>query len=207
MTELERPRRLRTEKQPPATCPPGWVWFLSGVLIGMFISFLIYLQEIVPHHPTETSQAPALVPTVVQANVNPVVTQPAPPPTGENKQIEVPKSVKPVDTNSKFEFYETLPNPDDKPQPSAATLSEKTGTVVLPAIFQVGAFRDEQVAQGLKTHLSSLGVRAYVEQTMNGSEVWHRVRIGPISNIGQYNQLVNQLDENNITADVLPLTR
>jgi len=207
MAELERPRRLRTEKQPPATCPPGWVWFLSGILIGMFISFLVYLQEIVPNHPIETGKSLAPVPSVVQANVNPVVTQPAPPPPKESKQIEAPKSVKPVDTNSKFEFYETLPNPDDKPQPAETTLSEKTGTVVLPAIFQVGAFRDEQAAQGLKTHLSSLGVRAYVEQTMNDNEVWHRVRIGPIANIGQYHQLVNQLNEHNITADVLPLTR
>jgi len=207
MAELERPRRLRTEKQPPATCPPGWVWFLSGVLIGIFISFLLYLQEVVPNHLPEAGKSPAPVPTVVQANVTPAVTQPAPAPPKENKQIEAPKSVKPVDTNSKFEFYETLPNPDDKPQPAAATLSEKTGTVVLPAILQVGAFRDEQAAQGLKTHLSSLGIRAYVEQTMNGSEVWHRVRVGPISNIGQYNQLASQLNAHNITVDVLPLTR
>jgi cell division protein FtsN len=207
MAELERPRRLRTEKQPPATCPPGWVWFLSGVLIGIFISFLLYLQEVVPNHLPEAGKSPAPVPTVIQANVPPAVTQPAPPPRKDDKQIETPKSVKPVDTNSKFEFYETLPNPDDKSQPAGATLSEKTGTVVLPAILQVGAFRDEQAAQGLKTHLSSLGIRAYVEQTMNGSEVWHRVRVGPISNIGQYNQLASQLNAHNITVDVLPLTR
>jgi cell division septation protein DedD len=202
MAELERPRRLRTEKQPPATCPPGWVWFLSGVLIGMFLSFLIYLQEVVPNHPAEAGKSPVLVPTVVP--VNPVVATVQSSPRPEDKQITTPKPAKPVDTNSKFEFYETLPNPEKSPPP---TTSEKTGTVILPAILQVGAFRDEQSAQGLKTHLSSFGVRAYVEQTTNGNEIWYRVRVGPVSNIGQYNQLVEQLSANNITADVLPLTR
>jgi len=31
--------------------------------------------------------------------------------------------------------------------------------------------------------------------------------VGPISNIGQYNQLASQLNAHNITVDVLPLTR
>lgn len=202
MVDVERPRRLRTERQPPATCPPGWVWFLSGMLIGMFISFLIYLQEVVPTHP-QSSQTP--VPTVVAANP----PAPAPPqPHKEEKQIEPPKPVKPVDTSGgKFEFYDKLPNPEEEKAQPLPTMSDKTGTLVLPAVLQVGAFRDEQAAQGLKTHLSTLGVRAYVEQSMNGSEMWYRVRVGPISSVGQYNQLVTQLSEHNITANVLPITR
>lgn len=202
MVDVERPRRLRTERQPPATCPPGWVWFLSGMLIGMFVSFLIYLQEVVPNHPQSSQVAP--VPTVVAANPTP-----APQPHKEEKQIEPPKAAKPVDANNKFEFYDKLPNPDEdeKEPPPAQTLSDKTGTLVLPAVLQVGAFRDEQAALGLKTHLSTLGVRAYVEQSMNGSEMWYRVRVGPISSVGQYNQLVTQLSEHNITANVLPISR
>lgn len=198
MVDVERPRRLRTERQPPATCPPGWVWFLSGMLIGMFISFLIYLQEVVPSRPQSTQTAP--VPTVVAAN------SPGQP-HKEEKQFEPPKPVKPVDTSGgKFEFYDKLPNPEEEKAQPAQTLSDKTGTLVLPAVLQVGAFRDEQAAQGLKTHLSTLGVRAYVEQSMNGSEMWYRVRVGPISSVGQYNQLVTQLGEHNITANVLPIS-
>lgn len=202
MVDVERPRRLRTERQPPATCPPGWVWFLSGMLIGMFISFLVYLQEVVPSRPQSSQTAP--VPTVVAASP----PAPAPPqPHKEEKQIEPPKPVKPVDTSGKFEFYDKLPNPEEEKAQPVQTLSDKTGTLVLPAVLQVGAFRDEQAAQGLKTHLSTLGVRAYVEQSMTGNEMWYRVRVGPISSVGQYNQLVVQLNEHNITANVLPITR
>ncbi|RKZ42615.1 MAG: hypothetical protein DRQ49_01215 [Gammaproteobacteria bacterium] len=51
-------RRNQRSEYVSSTCPPGWAWLLAGIIIGMFISFLIYLREFAPQLlPPESAQA------------------------------------------------------------------------------------------------------------------------------------------------------
>jgi cell division protein FtsN len=78
-------RRNRRSEYISPTCPPGWAWLLAGILIGMFISFLIYLREFAPQNlPPESAQV-----------TNPSITN-----TKGNKPVPDPK----------LEFYEKLPS-------------------------------------------------------------------------------------------------
>jgi cell division protein FtsN len=51
------------------SCPPRWVWLLAGIAIGIFVSFLFYIQMLAPgtqstsiQDTPSTAQSPATVP-------------------------------------------------------------------------------------------------------------------------------------------------
>jgi len=50
-----RNRRKQSSDYVSPTCPPGWAWLLAGILIGAFISFLVYLREIAPRLPPQAA--------------------------------------------------------------------------------------------------------------------------------------------------------
>ena len=175
-----RNRRNRNpdEEYVSPTCPPGWAWLLAGVLIGVFISFLVYLREVAPHNlPVESAQVSA-----------------APKP-------------QPVATDN-FQFYDLLPEQQvqipstntgttpDEPKQQAALPITTPGRYLL----QVGSFRNEQEANGLKGYLTSLGIIATIEQSMNETGRWYRVQIGPFTNLNKLNQTRALLTKNNIHA-------
>lgn len=162
------------------TCPPGWAWLLAGVMIGMFISFLIYLREIAPYNlPPEDS-------TVKSSYLN------------ENMLAEGQSS----DTlPPKFEFM--LPEGNEKgPETS---VEEKTRNTDLPItipgryLLQVGSFRNEHEAEGLKAHLATLGISAAVQPTnLTDKGKWYRVQVGPFTNLDELNKTRSLLAENNL---------
>ena len=42
----QRDYAKRTTTRKPKAAVPGWVWMLIGLLVGLFIAFLVYLQQI-----------------------------------------------------------------------------------------------------------------------------------------------------------------
>lgn len=195
-------------------CPPGWVWLLSGILIGVFLSFLFYLQEIAPY----TLQAQKSPPP-------PVVTENA---TKKPTTSTAETAQKPP----RFEFYDLLPNTEAKfPKatlPKAESPPPRTEPVKVPTvapnlntaspnstatsesvsgphILQIGSFREEGEAEGLKAHLALLGIQANIQRlAITGTdEVWYRVRVGPFTDMNQMNQVRAQLTANNLSAIVL----
>lgn len=185
-----------------SNCPPGWMWLLAGLLIGMFLSFLIYLREI-----------DSTVPPNTQAESAPVV--------------EKPVETKPPSPIPHFEFYDILPQSEvssptetevtevdvvDRPPAKKTVITPVKETVPPPVqstasaqILQVGAFRDVQEAEGLKAHLAMLGIRSQVRATSEeGVGVWHRVEVGPIKNFAQLERLQAQLRTHNIAFILQP---
>jgi cell division protein FtsN len=158
------------------TCPPGWAWLLAGVLIGVFLSFLVYLREVAPHNlPIENAQV-----------------------------SESPKSQSASTEN--FQFYELLPEQQVQiPGTSAGTVDPKQQAdlpITTPGryLLQVGAFRNEQEANGLKGYLTSLGITATIEQSMSKTGQWYRVLVGPFTDLNKLNQTRTLLTKNNIPA-------
>jgi cell division protein FtsN len=112
-------------------------------------------------------------------------------------------------SKSRFDFYKLLPQlkvdvpkSDITPSRSSAQAPEQTNTPDTPVfnyILQAGSFKDFHEADRLKASLALLGLQAHIEKvTLDHSQVWHRVRIGPIDSERDMNRIRNQLRSENI---------
>jgi cell division protein FtsN len=111
-------------------------------------------------------------------------------------------------TSEKYDFYEMLPNfevvvpekdKDVKRDLPAAAHIERPGVYVL----QAGSYRSEADAERVRAQLALQGVEAKVQRVAVDSDVWHRVRIGPISNLDELNKVRRQLRAAEVDALVI----
>jgi cell division protein FtsN len=110
--------------------------------------------------------------------------------------------------SEKYDFYEMLPNfevvvpekdKDVKRDLPAAAKIERPGVYVL----QAGSYRNEADANRVKAQLAMQGVEAKVQRVAVDADVWHRVRIGPISNLDELNKVRKQLQAADVDALVI----
>lgn len=180
-----RNRRARRSDYVSPTCPPGWAWLLAGILIGVFISFLVYLREIAPQMSREDNTL--ALPSATESQS-----------TTPNKEPFTPDSAVPI-----FEFDQTPPLADQIPPKAEVNLLEQDFPITVPGryLLQVGSFQNEQAANGLKAHLSQLGITAHIEKTMlTESGRWHRVQVGPFTDLDRLNQTQALLIKNHISV-------
>jgi cell division protein FtsN len=109
---------------------------------------------------------------------------------------------------AKYDFYEMLPNfevvvpekdKDVKRDLPAAARIERPGVYVL----QAGSYRNEADANRVQKQLALQGVQAKVQRVAVDADVWHRVRIGPISNLDEVNKVRRQLHAAEVDALVI----
>ena len=111
-------------------------------------------------------------------------------------------------TSAKYDFYEMLPNfevvvPEKdkevkRDQPAGAPI-ERPGVYVL----QAGSYRNESDAARVQRQLALQGVDAKVQRVAVDADVWHRVRIGPITDLGELNRVRKQLQAAEVDALVI----
>jgi hypothetical protein len=110
--------------------------------------------------------------------------------------------------SEKYDFYEMLPNfevvvpekdKDVKRDLPAAAKIERPGVYVL----QAGSYRNEADADRVRTQLALQGITATVQRVAVDTDVWHRVRIGPVSNLDELNKLRRQLQAAEVDALVI----
>lgn len=184
----------RRKRQPP----PGWLWLLAGLVIGLFVAFLIYLQQR-PHLPpaatapdTKREQALTAPQTGREArDVRKTAPSPLPPP---------PKP--------RFDFYTILPEAEMVVPEQEITGKPREGVRQVEApgtyLLQAGSFRTLQQADQLKAKLALLGLQADIQTvTINNSETWHRVRVGPFNDLNALNTARVRLKENQLDAILL----
>jgi cell division septation protein DedD len=106
-----------------------------------------------------------------------------------------------------FDFYRMLPKFQvvvsgheraSHPPPAAAQI-EQPGTYFL----QVGSYRDDTVAEGIRSKLAKQGITATVQRVAVGTDLWHRVRVGPIRDLALLNRLRRQLQASNLDSLVV----
>ena len=111
-------------------------------------------------------------------------------------------------TSEKYDFYEMLPNfevvvpekdKDVKRDLPAAAKIERPGVYVL----QAGSYRNEADANRVRAQLALQGVDAKVQRVAVDTDVWHRVRIGPINNLDELNKVRKQLQAAEVDALVI----
>ncbi|MCB5190901.1 SPOR domain-containing protein [Methylobacillus arboreus] len=107
----------------------------------------------------------------------------------------------------RFDFYTILPGSES--QVTEQEIKQKEADPA-PAqtqesyFLQVGAFQTEQEADNMKASLALLGLEAIVQTaTIPGKGVWHRVRVGPFTDLNQINSAKSDLAQNGFKADLI----
>ena len=163
---MPRDYKNRARKPPPKKPLPGWLWLLTGLMLGGFIVGLMWLRGQAPDPGGEW-----------------VGAKPDRPPQGKEQpagQVEVPPAPKP-----RFDFYNMLPKmevvvPDDELDHEPAAASNGTAAVPATYLVQVGSFRKTADADRLKAQLALLGFEAtVVSARISAQDTRYRVRSGP----------------------------
>jgi cell division protein FtsN len=111
----------------------------------------------------------------------------------------------------RFDFYTILPGKEtqvtEQEIKQTKGAQQSTETVSSENYFlQVGAYQTEQEADNLKAKLALLGMEAVI-QTANieGKGVWHRVRVGPFTDLDQINKARGDLGRNGFNSDLIKI--
>ena len=171
--------RPRKEKQAPC-----WAWLVVGILIGLFGTFLVYIRAY-PNLSLAAKQLPE------DAAVAPAEAERTPRP--------VPRPPKP-----RFEFYTVLPEMEvhvpDEQLPSRSS-RPKNASGLESYVLQVASFKSHEEADRLKARLALLGMEAAIQTvSVNGRQTWHRVRLGPFSNVADVEDMNRRLAEIDLRA-------
>lgn len=187
---MPRDYKHRAQKKKPKKPLPGWLWLITGLLLGGFISGLFWLQG-------QSDGA---------AGGEWVGAKPDRPPQGKPaatpRRAEVPPPPKP-----RFDFYTMLPKmevvvPDDEldHEPAAPPTNAQPATYLI----QVGSFRKTADADRLKAQLALLGFEArVVSARISSRDVRYRVRSGPYRGKQALNKARKRLSENGFKGMVI----
>ncbi|MEJ2564544.1 MAG: SPOR domain-containing protein [Gammaproteobacteria bacterium] len=183
---------MRKKTSPRRSRPvPGWAWLLAGLTIGLSIAYFTSPRDRTKHAPAPPlggGQAPAAA-------------------NREHAAV----LAKPADKQSKqhFDFYTILPEmevvvPDVRDNKGQTAPVDKPGTYIL----QAGSFRSFSEADSLKAQMALLGVEAKIDTvTVNNTDTWHRVRVGPYQDLRELNKIRTRLLNNNINGILLKINR
>ncbi len=146
----KRTTRNKKPKSTAATSLPGWIWLLTGLVIGLSATFLPPFNE---RHDNRASS--------IQNDK-------------EVPDIESRSSRKFDFYTLLPELEVVVDSSNQRPMPNNTTPSE-IGIYVL----QVGSFKGHNEADSLKARLALMGVETNIEIVTVNSSKWHRVRVGP----------------------------
>jgi cell division protein FtsN len=106
----------------------------------------------------------------------------------------------------KYDFYQMLsrsqvliPGRESEARVSAGGPIDRPGTYYL----QIGSYRDAATAERMRSEADKLGVMASVQLIVVNTAAWHRVRVGPISDLTVLNRVRRQLQAGNLAALVV----
>ena len=177
---------------------PGFVWLLSGLAIGLFVAFIVYLDK-QPENETDFG-------TAVQHELEKLKQQAKQNNASNSKQATTEK---PADKKEqKFNFYTILPElevlipesetrPPEVKKPHNKPADSKDSTLY---VLQVGSFQNLADAEKLKANLAFLGMQADIQKVVVNRQSWHRVRTGPYHDKQQLYRNQKLLKKNNIPA-------
>ena len=187
---------------------PGYIWMLAGLAIGLFVSFLVYLDKQPAEHVSFTD---AIKQEMKKAR--------------EQQKAEKAQSTDASQDNTsdsskekpRFEFYTILselevfvPEPEIESKNEVKTINSRNNALSKNSpgkkyLLQAGSFKNNADAERLKATLGLLGVQSSIESVSINNDSWHRVRIGPFSNPDHLRDTLSTLKQNNIHAMTMEL--
>ena len=176
--------------------------FITGLLVGMILGIGI-------------SVAVAILVTGGKSPFIEHETSVEPVPAETSKDMNSEEGAVPAENNeakpdaNRFDFYKILPG-ESQVTEQEIQQSKEAQQNQAPAIenyfLQVGAFQTEEEADNIKAKLALLGLEAVV-QTANVPDkgVWHRVRVGPYTDLDQISKARAELTKNGFNADLIKI--
>jgi len=185
-------RRTRRKRKPSG--PPAWAWAVIGLIVGLFVAFLVFLQMRSPQPAAQHSE------TVLEK------------PAGHDSRKPRPVHSKPAPApKPRFDFYNLLPEMEvivPEQEIRGTPTHEGVKQVEKPGIYllQAGSFRSHKQADQLRARLALLGMETRIQTvSVNNKQAWHRVRVGPYDNLHELNQARSVLKNNGVDAILIRL--
>ena len=187
----------RNRKTKRADSAPGWIWMLFGLAIGLVIAAGVYFRR-APSPADHAAAAERTAPAPTTAERTPA-RRGAPARGTAASNGEATKA-----SDQHFDFYDILPQyevvvPEVE---TAAGPSARAKPVDEPGsyVLQAGSFGAAADAEKLKANLALLGIESRVQKVSIDDDVYHRVRIGPITDLDKLNRIRRQLHDAHINA-------
>lgn len=163
----------------------GWLGLGLGLALGLAIAVAIYIND---HKPDVDVTA---VKQTKHEKRRPFDT-------------DVPEEESPAKS---YDFYDMLPKfevvvPEKEKdvKPDMRALPEtRPGTYVL----QAGSYKNFSDADRIRAQLALQGIESKVQKVSVDTDTWHRIRIGPISNLDELNRMRQKLRQSDIDVLVI----
>lgn len=209
-----RPRRSRARGK----TFPVWAWFAIGLLIGLFVAGLVWLRDNKDATPTASKPEKPVATAKAKPPEKPAPAAAKPEPKGETRSAETKvsgaKAAADKDGAMQYTFYKLLPQAevvvsdrDLEAARGAPATEPRNGERDVSYVLQAGSFRRADQADGLKARLALIGVEAAVQTVaIDGKETWHRVRVGPFTDLRELARTRQRLRDNGVEAVVLKLS-
>lgn len=166
-------------KKAPKSGAPGWLLLTAGLMIGLFVAFLMYLWDHRAEPASVAAKANRASAAAATDAASPDNTVPAnTPPNPANGPGEEPR----------FDFYTLLPNQEVLPSKKTSEAASQAATQVKPAeqgdrtpyILQAGSFRSEREADRRRAEVLLLGLPVKtLKVSVKPGDDWYRVVVGP----------------------------
>jgi cell division protein FtsN len=150
----------------------GWTGLLIGFIAGFGVGLALYIFD--PRSAQQNGGAAAPEPASVRDS------------TGDE----------PAD---QYDYYNMLPKAEVVvPEREAVVGRNKPAGPVQRAgsyALQVGSYKDFNEADRVRAQLALQGIESKVQRVSVDNDTWHRVRIGPISDLKELNRIRDRLQE------------
>ena len=186
--------------QPVKSNKSGFLWLFSGLMIGLFVAFLTYLQT---QPKSDVSFSDAVNQEIKKAK--------------QHKEEKQQRREQNPDKNvPKFDFYTILkdyevfvPESEVSTETKDSVKGEKSETPVVKNqktyFLQVGSFQQHGDADKRRATLALLGITSSIQEAQINSDTWYRVKVGPIQGKRNLNKVRDQLIDNDIPTLIMVL--
>jgi|TARA_R100001369_G_scaffold64434_3_gene91657 cell division protein FtsN len=174
-----------------------WGPMLISFAVGVFVMFLLHLKENVP---ADQQQAKTTQQQPKKSSVEPTFDFYTLLPETE-VVVEKPKTIanqpqKPIVSSPPEEISAA---PEQTQQAAAEPPADAVSYMI-----QVGSFKKLEDADGFRARLAFLGIESKVQTvTIDNTDTWHRVQVGPVVGRSKADALQKQLRDNNIDSLLL----
>jgi cell division protein FtsN len=154
----------------------GWVGVLCGLALGLGVAGIVYLKD---HRPD--------APVARTAKVDKKKTHANEPPEAESGDSGAEEPAKTYDFYDQLPKFEVVvPEKEKDVRPDIKSVPEtRRGTYVL----QAGSYKNFSDADRVRAQLALQGIESKVQKVSVDNDTWHRIRIGPISNLDELNRM------------------
>jgi cell division protein FtsN len=164
----------------------GIAGFVVGLALGLSVALAVYLYDRRPAARMAQQAAP------ITAEEAPAAPRPAP----ASQQAE-----------TQYDFYEMLPKFEVVIPEQDGRVAEKPGAgpVQKPGayVLQAGSFRNHADADRMRALIAMQGVESKIQKVTIDKDTWHRVRIGPITNLRKLEDTRSKLRQAQVDALVI----